>query len=162
MNFFKSFLASFIGTFIALGLVTIFFFMGIAAIATSINFEKDEIAWVSESSVLELDLNTLIVDRSPAYNPIESFSGFGSRMSGMDKILGSINKAKSDDKIKGIKLHSGFISSGWAQAREIRKALAAFKTSGKFIYAYSDIMSQKSSMFAVNRFSAHCPFMVGI
>ena len=60
MNFFKSFLASFIGTFIALGLVTIFFFMGIAAIATSINFEKDELAWVSESSVLELDLNTLI------------------------------------------------------------------------------------------------------
>ncbi len=143
MNFFKSFLASFIGTFIALGLVTIFFFMGIAAIATSINFEKDELAWVSESSVLELDLNTLIVDRSPAYNPLESFSGFGSRMSGMDKILGSINKAKSDDNIKGIKLHSGFISSGWAQAREIRKALAAFKTSGKFIYAYSDIMSQK-------------------
>ena len=117
--------------------------MGIAAIATSINFEKDELAWVSESSVLELDLNTLIVDRSPAYNPLESFSGFGSRMSGMDKILGSINKAKSDDNIKGIKLHSGFISSGWAQAREIRKALAAFKTSGKFIYAYSDIMSQK-------------------
>ena len=117
--------------------------MGIAAIATSINFENDELAWVSESSVLELDLNTLIVDRSPAYNPLESFSGFGSRMSGMDKILGSINKAKSDDKIKGIKLYSGFISSGWAQAREIRKALAAFKTSGKFIYSYSDIMSQK-------------------
>ena len=143
MNFFKSFLASFIGTFIALGLVTIFFFMGIAAIATSINFEKDEVAWVSENSVLELDLNTVIVDRSPAFNPLESFSGFGSGISGMDKILGSINKAKADDKIKGIKLHSGFISSGWAQAREIRKALAAFKTSGKFIYAYSDIMSQK-------------------
>ena len=61
----------------------------------------------------------------------------------MDKILGSINKAKEDDKIKGIKLRSGFISSGWAQAREIRKALAEFKTSGKFIYAYSDFMSQK-------------------
>ena len=117
--------------------------MGIAAIATSINFEKDEVAWVSENSVLELDLNTVIVDRSPAFNPLESFSGFGSGISGMDKILGSINKAKADDKIKGIKLHSGFISSGWAQAREIRKALAAFKTSGKFIYAYSDIMSQK-------------------
>ncbi|MGB1361890.1 MAG: signal peptide peptidase SppA, partial [Flavobacteriaceae bacterium] len=46
-------------------------------------------------------------------------------------------------KIKGIKLHTGSIGSGWAQAREIRNALEEFKTSGKFIYAYSDYMSQK-------------------
>ena len=117
--------------------------MGIAAIATSINFEKDEVAWVSENSVLELDLNSVISDRSPKFNQLKSFSDFGTVIAGMDKILGSINKAKEDDKIKGIKLRSGLISSGWAQAREIRKALAEFKTSGKFIYAYSDFMSQK-------------------
>ena len=40
MNFFKSFLASLLGSFIALGLVAIFFFMGIAALATSLNFEQ--------------------------------------------------------------------------------------------------------------------------
>ena len=143
MNFFKSFLASFIGTFLALGLLTIFFFMGIATIATSINFQKNQGTWVSENSVLELDLNSVIADRSPKFNQFKSFSDFGTVIAGMDKILGSINKAKSDDKIKGIKLRSGLISSGWAQAREIRKALAEFKTSGKFIYAYSDFMSQK-------------------
>ena len=143
MNFLKSFLASFIGTFLALGLLTIFFFMGIATIATSINFQKNQGTWVSENSVLELDLNSVIADRSPKFSQLKSFSDFGSVVSGMDKILGSINKAKEDDKIKGIKLRSGLISSGWAQAREIRKALAEFKTSGKFIYAYSDFMSQK-------------------
>ena len=38
---------------------------------------------------------------------------------------------------------SGLISSGWAQAREIRNCLNEFKKSGKFIYAYADFMSQK-------------------
>ena len=143
MKFFKSFLASLLGTFVALGLVTLFFFMGIAAIATSVNFEKKEGAWIKENSVMELDLNTAVTDRSPDFNPFESFSDFGPSIAGLDKILGSINKAKKDDKIKGIKMHSGLISSGWVQAREIRNALKDFKTSGKFIYAYADYVSQK-------------------
>ena len=143
MNFFKSLMASFLGTFIALGLLTLFFFMGIAAIATTVNFEKTEGSWVRENSVLNLDLNTKIVDRGPAFNPIESFSDFDSGSVGMDKILGSINKAKNDEKIKGIKISSGGINSGWVQAREIRNALKEFKDTGKFIYAYSDYMSQK-------------------
>ena len=73
MKFFKSFLASFLGTFVAMGLVVLFFFMGIAAIATSVNFEKTEGTWIEESSVLNLDLNTSIVDRGPTFNPLESF-----------------------------------------------------------------------------------------
>ena len=59
----------------------------------------------------------------------------------MDKILGSIHKAKNTQNIKGIKIKSGGISAGWAQ-REIRNALKEFKQTGKFIYAYSDYMSQ--------------------
>ena len=143
MNFFKSFLASLLGTFVAMGLVAIFFFMGIAAVATSLNFEQSGSTWIKENSVLDLDLNTEVKDRSPVYNPLEGFSDFDSGMIGMDEIIGSIKKAKEDEKIKGIKLHTGSIGSGWAQAREIRNALEEFKTSGKFIYAYSDYMSQK-------------------
>jgi len=143
MNFFKSFLASLLGTFVAMGLVAIFFFMGIAAVATSLNFEQSGSTWIKENSVLDLDLNTEVKDRSPVYNPLEGLSDFDSGMIGMDEIIGSIKKAKEDEKIKGIKLHTGSIGSGWAQAREIRNALEEFKTSGKFIYAYSDYMSQK-------------------
>ena len=143
MKFFKSLLASFLGTFVAMGLVALFFFIGIAAISTSVNFENTEATWIRENSVLNLDLNTSIVDRGPAFNPLERFSDLGPGLTGMDKILGSINKAKNSDKIKGIKIHSGNINSGWAQAREIRKALQEFKDTGKFIFAYSDYMSQK-------------------
>ena len=143
MKFFKSFLASLLGTFVALGLITLFFFMGIAVIATSVNFETLEGERINDNSVLNLNLNTTIEDRSPAFNPLENFSDFGNVMMGLDRVLGSIEKAKKDDRIKGIKLHSGIINSGWVQAREIRKALEDFKSSGKFIYAYSDYMSQK-------------------
>ncbi len=143
MNFFKSFLASLLGTFIALGLISILFFTGIAAIATSINFKTDDSAFISENSVLNIDLNTSVRDRSPAFNPFGFFTENANGIIGMDAIIGSINKAKKDEKIKGIRLNSGLISSGWAQAREIRNCLNEFKKSGKFIYAYADFMSQK-------------------
>jgi protease-4 len=143
MNFFKSFLASVLGTFIAMGLIAIFFFMGIAAIATSLNFEQSKGTWIKENSVLDLNLNALVIDRSPSFTPLQGLSDYDSGIMGLDEIIGSIKKAKEDGKIKGIKIHTGFIASGWAQAREIRNTLKEFKTSGKFIYAYADYMSQK-------------------
>ena len=143
MNFFKSILASILGTFVALGLLIIFFFMGIAAIATSVNLEKVDSVFVNENSILNLNLNTSVRDRSPAFNPLQFLSQKGPSIVGMDVIIGSINKSKKDPKIKGIRLDSGLISSGWAQAREIRNCLNEFKKSGKFIYAYADFMSQK-------------------
>lgn len=143
MNFFKSFLASILGTFVALGLLIIFFFMGVAAIATSVNLEKVDSVFVNENSILNLNLNTSVRDRSPAFNPLQFLSQKGPSIVGMDVIIGSINKSKKDPKIKGIRLDSGLISSGWAQAREIRNCLNEFKKSGKFIYAYADFMSQK-------------------
>jgi protease-4 len=143
MNFFKSFLASLMGTTVALGLIIIFFFISIAAIATSVNIEKVDSAFVSENSILNLNLNLSVRDRSPAFNPFQFLSEKGPSIVGMDAIIGSINKAKKDPKIKGIRLNSGLIASGWAQTREIRNCLKNFKKSGKFIYAYADFMSQK-------------------
>ena len=143
MNFFKSFLASLLGASVALGLIIIFFFMGIAAIATSVNLEKIDSDFMSENSILNLNLNVSVRDRSPAFNPFRFLSKKGPSIVGMNAIIGSINKAKKDPKIKGIRLNSGFINSGWAQTREIRNCLKNFKKSGKFIYAYADFMSQK-------------------
>ena len=134
MNFFKSFLASLLGTTFALGMMIIFFFISIAAIATSVNIEKVDSAFISENSILNLNLNLSIRDRSPAFNPFQFLSEKGPSIVGMDAIIGSINKAKKDPKIKGIRLKSGLIASGWAQTREIRNCLSNFKKSGKSRY----------------------------
>ena len=79
------------GTTVALGLIIIFFFISIAAIATSVNIEKVDSAFVSENSILNLNLNLSVRDRSPAFNPFQFLSEKGPSIVGMDAIIGSIN-----------------------------------------------------------------------
>jgi len=143
MSFFKSFFASFLGSLVALGIILIFFFIGIAAIATSATIGSSAPVNLEENSVVNLDLNKLINDRAPQLNPFEESLDLNPNVTGINQIIGSINNAKSNPKIKGISLKSGFSSAGWAQAREIRKTLIDFKSSGKFIYAYADFLTQK-------------------
>ena len=54
----------------------------------------------------------------------------------------AIRRAKRNDKIKGIYIEANGISSGVANLQALRKELADFKESGKFIYAYGDSYSQ--------------------
>ena len=143
MNFFKSFFASFLGSLVALGFILIFIFIGIAAIATAATIGSSATVYLEENSVVNLDLNKLINDRAPHLNPLEESLDLNPNVTGINQIIGSINNAKSNPKIKGISLKAGFSSAGWAQAREIRKTLFDFKSSGKFIYAYADFLTQK-------------------
>ena len=143
MNFFKSFFASFLGSIVALGFIFIFFFIGIAALATSATIGSSAPVNLEENSVVNLDLNKLINDRAPQLNPFEESLDLNPNVTGINQIIGSINNAKSNPKIKGISLKAGFSSAGWAQAREIRKTLIDFKSSGKFIYSYADFLTQK-------------------
>ena len=143
MSFFKSFFASFLGSLVALGIILIFFFMGIAALATSATISSSAPINLEENSVVSLDLNKVINDRAPQLNPFEESLDLNPNVTGINQIIGSINNAKSNPKIKGISLKAGFSSAGWAQAREIRKTLIDFKSSGKFIYAYADFLTQK-------------------
>lgn len=48
-----------------------------------------------------------------------------------------LRKAKGDSRIKGILLRPGGLNSPfWAKVQELREAIADFKTSGKFVYAW--------------------------
>lgn len=61
-------------------------------------------------------------------------------------VLRMIKQAKEDDKIEGISLRVGSFGGGASQLTDIRNALADFKTSGKFIYAYSHNSDQSAYM----------------
>ena len=143
MSFFKSFFASFLGSLVALGFILIFFFIGIAALTTSATIVSNTAVNLEENSVVNLNLNKAINDRAPQLNPFEESLDLNPNVTGINQIIGSINNAKSNPKIKGISLKAGFSSAGWAQAHEIRKTLIDFKSSGKFIYAYADFLTQK-------------------
>lgn len=139
MKFLRNFLASILGTLTALFIVFLFFML-IASIAGS----KEEIE-VSPNSVLELDLSSLIKDYAPKEdNPFAELFDLEEPILGLNTILNAIENAKTDSNIKGISIKSMFVNAGLAQTQAIRKKLQEFKESGKFVYSYNDIYTQKS------------------
>ena len=148
MNFFKSFLASILGTFVALLFLGVVFFMSIAGIASAVSSESNIVGEVAENSILSLDLDIPLFDNIAATQDFEKALGLGDDVLKFNEVLGAIEKAAMDANIKGIDLKSQFPSMGWSQAQSIRKALLAFKEKGKFIYTHADYFSQKGYYLA--------------
>ena len=143
MNFIKSFFASVLGTLTALTLLLVFGLLLISGIA-SILQEPMAPKISRPNSVVTLNLNTQIADRPPTFNEIEVLFELNDQIIGLHELLLAIETAAQHPNIEGIVLQADFISAGWSQIREIRNALLKFKATGKFIYAYHDIASQKS------------------
>lgn len=141
-EFFKFMLASILGVMIA-GLLLLFITIGIISAMVSVS---DEPAKISANSMLFLKFDYEIVDRAKK-NPLEGldFGMFqGNKTVGLNDLLDCIRKAKTDDNIKGIYLNPTDIQAGMGTVEEIRNALKDFKTSGKFVYAYGEYLSQKA------------------
>nr|WP_299035776.1 signal peptide peptidase SppA [uncultured Tenacibaculum sp.] len=139
MKFLRNLLASVLGFFIALFLLFVFFF----AIAAFVGAEEKIV--VKSNSVLELDLSTPIKDYAPKEdNPIAEALELTDEKLALNKIINAIENAKTDDKIKGISIKTPFVNAGIAQTQAIRNKIEEFKESGKFVYAYNDIYTQKN------------------
>ena len=133
-----------------LGFVLTFFFIFIllAAIVGAASGDKE--VSLENNSVLILNLDESINDRSND-NPFANFnfgSMSGGKQIGLNDILDNIGKAAADEHIKGIFLDISSIPSGITSIEEIRNALIDFKKSGKFIYAYSEAFTQPSYYLA--------------
>lgn len=146
MQFLKNLLASVLGTFIAFVLAFVFLFIIIAGVASSI--DSTEVVNVKEKSVLTINLQKPVTDRSPKQFDFETAFDIDAVAIGLDKILASIRTAKDDERIKGISIEHTFLQSGMSQTQAMRDALTDFKESGKFIYAYHDFYTQKDYYFA--------------
>ncbi|HBI80942.1 MAG TPA: signal peptide peptidase SppA, partial [Bacteroidales bacterium] len=145
-QFFKYVLATVVGIVISL-IVVFLLFMGIAGAIVS---TADKEVKVEPNSILYVDLKQEIVDRSTD----DPFSGFDftslqpNSPMGLNQILKAIANAKVDPNIKGVLLEIDAINAGAATTEEIRNAIIDFKSSGKFLYAYSDTYSQKAYYLA--------------
>lgn len=98
---------------------------------------------VNENTILTIDLNQLISERSELKINNNIITPFETTL-GLKEIKSSLKKAVNDDKIKGLLLNTENIMIGSASLDELRSALNNFKKSGKFIYAYAENYSQKS------------------
>ncbi|MFA6746073.1 MAG: signal peptide peptidase SppA [Bacteroides graminisolvens] len=96
---------------------------------------------VKKNSIMMLDLNGSLVERTSDNIFKELFDKEDSTY-GLDDILASIKKAKENDDIKGIYIQATSLNANFASLQEIRDALNDFKKSGKFIVAYSDNYTQ--------------------
>ena len=135
-------LASMAGVFAAGFLLIIFFIIIVSSMVSGLNDDKQ--VKIKEHSIIEISLQGEIKERTDK-NPIDGFGLSGisvNRAVGLDDILKSLKEAKTDSKVDGIFLNLTGIQSGLATLEEIRNALLDFKTSNKFIYAYSEGYSQ--------------------
>ncbi|CAH0281003.1 signal peptide peptidase SppA [Chryseobacterium sp. Bi04] len=139
-SFFKNVLANIVAIVILCALFFIFFIMMLVFSSMG----NDKSVTVKKNSVLTINLKTHIID-----SPTEEEGGlFG--ISNQNKsvllydALEAINKAKTDDNIKGISIEVDDLNAGLTQIDDIRNAIENFKKSGKFVYAYGNGVSQSS------------------
>src|ERR1700743_1478214 len=138
-QFFKFVLASFVGMLIAGVIIAV---LVIAFIAGAIDSRSEKKVDVKANSILRVAFNTPVVERTPK-DPISDLLGLdGDKSVGLNDILADINKAKTDNNIKGIFLDQSTFTPDQATAEGIRNALINFKKSGKFVIAYSEVYEQ--------------------
>ncbi len=137
-EFFKMFFASFLAMFIA-GIVGIGLIVGmIAAASKAITENKDKIV---SGDVLVIDLANRIHESGES-NSFAMFSKGNAYDAGLYDITRALNKAKTDKEIKGILLKLSPAQMGWATLQQLRTSIADFRSSGKFVYAYGEDISQ--------------------
>ena len=141
LNFLKNILST------VLGMVFVFFlifFIGLGIIVALSEGDGETI--VKENSILKITLSDPIIDRG-SDNPIDFdiLSMESKNKVGLTDILISIEKAKTDDRFKGIYMNVEMPNASLASLEEIREKLLEFKSeTDKFIIAYSEIYSQKA------------------
>lgn len=116
------------------------FFLSILIFFNAVASSKSETT-ISDHSVLMLDLNGTLMERSQD-NPFNQFMGGQFQVYGLEDILSSIRKAKENENIEGIYLQPTLLSTNYASLEEIREALIDFKESGKWVVAYADVYTQ--------------------
>jgi protease-4 len=137
MRFLGNVLATIVGIFIFC-MISFFGILLIGALFGS----GEETVQVKKNSVIELDLSKINYDYAGKVN-FKDFDYFKAEHNGLSDVLKAIEYAKKDDKIKGISILNNNSNLGIAQTKTLRDQLEDFKKSGKFIYSYADVYSQK-------------------
>ena len=147
-QFVKFMLASTVGTIIGFVMVLFlagFVIAGLVGSAVMMADRSNEKVNVKETTVLTINLESPIVERSKE-NPFAGikFDGFDGGDQGLelDDALAAIERAKEDDRIKGIYLKGKFLMAGFSTMQSLHDAIEDFKESGKFVMAYDEVYTQ--------------------
>ncbi len=141
MSFFKAFFSSCLGAFTALLVFFVFFLLVLFSVVGAMSEEKE--TSISDNSILHLKLDVQFSEQEKE-NPFEGIPVLGGDEIniGLIELKRAIKNAKTDASIKGIYLQVSYPITGFATLKEIREALLDFRSEGKWIVAYSEVMSE--------------------
>jgi protease IV len=143
MSFFKTFFAALLAI-VAFCFISFILFIGIIS-----GLASDKEIIVKDKSVLYLNLDAQISEQQ-AEDPFEGLPVLGGNVNkiGLLQLKQTIEEAKADPKIEGIYVTISFPQAGFSTIQEIRQSLIDFKSSGKWVIAYADAMSEKAYYLA--------------
>ncbi|RVU34227.1 signal peptide peptidase SppA [Hwanghaeella grinnelliae] len=110
-------------------------FLTMASVVAGIVFlvtQSPQQATVPERAVLWLDLNQPVVEK-----PVQTLFGKTDGLTMIDMVA-ALDRARTDDRIKGVVAVMGGAPISMAQAQELADAIRAFRASGKFTLAYAE------------------------
>jgi protease-4 len=149
-GFFKTFFAVLLAL-LVFTVVVVFLLLGIAG-----NLLSPARPEVGGKAVLVIDLGQTYKEQVQD-NPL---SDLGSEdqydVPGVYDVVRLVRHAKQDTAIKGIYIKCNNDPNGFATNEEIRTAIADFKESGKFVYAYGDGITQKAYYVATTADAIYC------
>lgn len=97
---------------------------------------------VKDNSVLVLHFSGVLQERTED-NVLGSITGGTMSNIGLDDVLLAIEKAKDNDRVKGIYMECGMLDAdSYASLGAIRRALSNFRKAGKWVISYADTYTQ--------------------
>ena len=143
-DFFKYVGATVVGLILFFVIAGIFGAMSLVGMIASSEATKS----VKDNSVFVLNLSGAMSERSES-SIRDQLMGQATGVIGIEDVLKAIEKAKDNDRIKGIYIEAGlFTPDSYAGLQEIRNALLDFKKSGKWIVSYADTYTQATYYLA--------------
>jgi len=128
------------------GILIVLFVVGVIGVA--LIAERMGRPSVENNSVLVLKLSGDLPDYVPD-EPLAKLFGVQQQQS-FSNVLTQLRKAKIDNRISAVMLDIDFPMIGWGKADELRDAVKEFKSSGKPVYAYMEIGTNREYYLATS------------
>jgi protease-4 len=137
-SFLKMFFAALLALIVFCGVIFIFFSLLVGGLMSK------DVSSVEPRSVLFIDLAKSYNEKK-VLNPFLEFTGNAeNEVPTLYELIRLVQRAKSDSLIKGIYLKAEVNRNGYAASEELRNALSDFRSSGKFVVAYGDYITQQA------------------
>ncbi len=141
-DFFKYVFATVVGIVISTVVLVVLFFVILVGAVSSLG--EDKKVEVKSNSVLFLDLDQAITERTPenSFAGLPIIGGSENKSIGFNDLIKALKAAKDDDKIECVYINVSAPNAGMATMLEVRNAILDFRKSKKPVIAYSEIYSQ--------------------